>query len=56
MITATRTYDKKAIKEIMSMNGIRETIAEDGQNPDDFKPDLDTDCWLLIHDDDVVIG
>ena len=56
MITATRTHDREVIKGIMSLKGIRETIAEDGQDPDKFEPNLDTDCWLLISDDENVIG
>ena len=38
----------------MTRPDIWETVAEDGQQAKDFEPDLDSDCWLLMSDDEVI--
>ena len=42
-----RCYDPEKIKEIFTHPDIWETIAEDGQSPDDFEPDVNADCYMM---------
>lgn len=48
MITVERTYDVALINKIMFDPAIWDCIAEDGQIQDDFEPDVDNECWLLM--------
>ena len=53
---AYRIYDAALVKRIMTSPEIWETIAEDGQDPDKYDCDVDSECWLLMVDGDDVIG
>lgn len=47
-VTATRTFSPLEVRRIMVWPPIWETVAEDGQDPADFKPDVEGDIWLEI--------
>ena len=51
-----RTFDTELIKGIMSRADMWDTVAEDGQDPDDYAPDVNGECWLLLTVDDKPIG
>lgn len=53
---AIRTYDTEIIEGLMRMPDLWATIAEDGQNPDDYKADCEGECWLLMMNDTDFIG
>ena len=53
---AIRTYDAEIIEGLMRMPDIWATVAEDGQNPDDFKADCEGECWLLMMDGENFVG
>ena len=50
----SRIYDSDVITAIATAPEIWETIAEDGQDPSKYKPDLAINCWLLMTDDTVL--
>jgi len=50
----TRTYDKDAIKSIMLE--LWDFVAEDGVSKDRFDPEVNSEVWLLAHDEDKIIG
>lgn len=56
LITAGRTYDKDLIKSIMFLPEIFSCVAEDGMSKEDYEPEVISGCWLVIKDDDTVIG
>lgn len=56
MIKVERTHDKELIKSIITREDIWSVIAEDGQEVDDFKPECDSDCWLVVNDDNLTVG
>ena len=43
-----RTFDDNATRDIMLSPGIWEKCAEEGQAPEDYSPETEADCWLLI--------
>jgi RimJ/RimL family protein N-acetyltransferase len=51
-----RTYDPTTIREVMTHPDIFATVAEDGQDPGDYKPDVQGSCWLRVSVDDETIG
>ncbi|WP_372857613.1 DUF2824 family protein [Pseudoalteromonas sp.] len=51
-----RTKDAKKIKSILSIDGLWETISDDNATKDNFIIDADKDCYLLVKDDDLVVG
>lgn len=55
-VTATRTYSVPDVCRIMTQPSLWATAAEDGQDPDKFKPDLNGDCWLRLEADGEAIG
>lgn len=56
MISVERTYDERAIIEIMANPEMVKTIAEDGFDIDGYKPDVKGTCWLMIKAGEEVIG
>lgn len=56
MIIAERTYDDGLIREIMTLEAIWATVAEDGQVKSDYQPDSYGDCWLTLKEEDEVLG
>ncbi len=55
-IKAIRTYDERLVEEFIRSPDIWATVAEDGQEPEDFKADVDSECWLAIFAGDDFIG
>lgn len=51
-----RTYDDELVRSLITRNDIWATIAEDGQDIDDFTPNCESDCWLLMTEGSNVIG
>jgi RimJ/RimL family protein N-acetyltransferase len=47
-LVATRIYDSTLIKQVM--REMVEEIAEDGYNFEQFKPDVNGESWVAIHD------
>lgn len=45
---ARRTYSVSLIKAVMLLPEIWATIAEDGQDPADFDPDVNDEIWLTM--------
>lgn len=57
VIKATRTYNADLVRSIMLRPEILATVAEDGQDPADYQPDVEGDCWLVMTaPDDVLVG
>lgn len=52
-LIATRIFETDIIKSIMFE--LWDTVAEDGQEKADYKPNMD-DAWVAIHDDDKIVG
>ncbi len=48
--------DIDLIRDVVTMPEIWETVAEDGQEPDNFQPDFIHHCWLKIVSSGVVIA
>jgi len=55
-LNCERTFDDELVYRVMTSPEIWQTVAEDGQNPDDFNPNCDDDCWLLIDDRSELVG
>lgn len=55
-VTAIRTYSALEVRRIMTYPSMWETVAEDGQDPATFQPDVDDEIWLSIRADDKPIG
>lgn len=53
---AKRTFDVELIKSVMLHPDIFETVAEDGQEPGDFKINTDSEAWVLMFVGDDLIG
>jgi len=53
-MNADRIYDVSVIKDIVTRPEIWATVAEDGQDPAEFEPDMEQNCWLLMTDDTVI--
>ncbi len=51
-----RTFDDDAIREIMFNPSIWERCAEDGQEQDEYNPETEADCWLLLEAEEGYIG
>jgi RimJ/RimL family protein N-acetyltransferase len=51
-----RTFDDSAIEAIMFSPEIWKTCAEDGQEQEDFNPDAEADCWLILEAEEGFIG
>ncbi len=47
-VVAERTFDADEIRAVMTHPDMWATIAEDGQNPDDYSPDMDSTAYLLM--------
>ena len=56
MIEAIRTFSPGIVEGLMCIPSLWATVAEDGQNPDDFKADCDGQCWLLMMAGDDIVG
>lgn len=56
MITVKRTYDKEAIRAIVTNPDIWQCVAEDGSTFSDFDPDVNNECWLMMEIDGVKIA
>lgn len=51
-----RTFDRDLIKSVITRSDMWSTVAEDGQNPDEWVPDVDGQCWLYMEDEGQMIG
>lgn len=51
-----RTYDPMTIREVMTHPDMFATVAEDGQDPGDYTPDVQGSCWLAMRDDDELVA
>jgi len=51
-----RTYNEEFVRCFMSTPEIFDTVSEDGQRPIDFNPDVEKDVWLVVVDDEEIIG
>jgi len=51
-----RTFDDDAVSKIITHPAIWKTVAEEGQLQEDFNPDCEGDCWLLLEADEGNIG
>lgn len=51
-----RTFDDNAIKSIMLNQEIWKTCAEEGQEQEDYEPETEADCWLILEADEGFIG
>ena len=47
-LEARRVYNPRLIKDIITCPTMWRTVAEDGQDPESYQPDLEKGCWLLI--------
>lgn len=56
MITANRIYNKELIKSIIFTQEIWDCVAEDGQSKEDFEPEVDAECWLIMSNESNVVG
>lgn len=56
MIVTKRIYNKELIKSIIQMGEIWDCVAEDGQNKEDFDPDVENECWLLMNNEDAIVA
>ncbi len=56
MITVERTLDADLIKSVMLHPDIFKTVAEDGQEPGDFKINVDSEAWVSMSVNDELIG
>ena len=56
VMNCERTFNDRLVYSVITMPEIWSTIAEDGQNPDDFEPNCDSDCWLLMTEGSETIG
>jgi len=55
-VTATRIFSPLQVRRIMVWPSMWETVAEDGQKPEDFRPDVERDCWLSMTAGETEIG
>lgn len=55
-VEAVRTYDSGIVKDVMTTPALWATIAEDGQDEIDFEPEVREECWLLMLNDEVLVG
>lgn len=55
-LTVRRTYDPQTVREIMIEPSMWATIAEDGQDPGEYSPDMKGTCWLVMRDGDELIA
>lgn len=55
-VTVKRTYDPRIVRELMTRPDMWETVAEDGQDPGDFDPDVTADCWLTVRAEGELVG
>lgn len=51
-----RTFDADIVRAVMLHPALWATVAEDGQHPEDFAPELMSECWLLVSDGPYVVG
>ena len=56
MIKIQRTFDADLVRKVMTRPDIWATVAEDGQNIDDYSPEVEEDCWLEVSDDFLTVG
>lgn len=47
-----RTFDRELIWSIMTEPQMWETVAEDGQDPQKYVPEVEREGWLLVYDED----
>ena len=52
----SRTFDDNAVTNIITHPDIWKTVAEEGQLQEDFNPDCEGDCWLLLEAEEGFIG
>lgn len=55
-VDATRTYDPLRVREFMTRPEIWATVAEDGQDPGDYVPDVRGEVWLVMQAEGELIG
>jgi len=56
MISADRIFDTDLIKAVITRDDMWATVAEDGQNKGDYLADVINECWIMITDDDELVG
>ena len=57
LVEAHRTKNGGLVKELITSPELWDTIAEDGQKPEDFTPDTTDEVWLvMVSDDDGIVG
>ena len=56
MISADRIFDTDLIKAVITRDDMWVTVAEDGQNKGDYLADVINECWIMITDDDELVG
>jgi len=49
-----RTFDPVLVHAIMTEPEMFATVAEDGQRPEQFRPDVHSEAWLMMFDDEDV--
>lgn len=52
----SRTFDVALAYAVVTSPDIWSTIAEDGQTPAEYVPDVQTACWLTVYDDSKLVG
>lgn len=52
MIHAVRTYNKHLVIDFIETPEIWEVISEDGQERGTFRPEVEQECWLAMHNND----
>ena len=52
----TRIYDDAAVRAVMIQPDMWTTVAEDGQDQDNYAPDVYGDCWLEMEADGNLVG
>lgn len=55
-VGATRIYNEQFIKVFMAHPEIFACVTEDGAHSDEFTPDVENEFWLLVSNDEAVIG
>lgn len=48
MITISRTYDPDLVFDVMTHPALWPTVAEEGQDPMDFQPEMNGEVWLVV--------
>lgn len=55
-LEVTRTYNVDLVRAVMTTPALWDTVAEDGHDPDDYTPDMEGTCWLLMRAEGDVIA